>query len=150
MTKYLLLTAGLLLAGFSVSPAQDVFDASPEVVRVKPRQGGGDSSPSIPPKAQRVRLKVGQIVEVFHAPRGAKPEWAFYLPPEGTRIAQVVKEKSSSGTTYFLKAHARGSSVGGVVLREYLDRPGYRPNNVADEARIQAGVRRTPVYIEVK
>lgn len=142
-----------VFAASALASAQDVFDARPKVTiereSTKTTTSSSSSGSSIPSKAQRVRVNVGGIVEVWSAKTGAD-EPAFYLPPEGTRIAQMVIERKGGRVTYFVKGYRSGTTVGGLVARGLLDKEGFRPNNAADEARVQAMVRRNPVYIEVR
>jgi hypothetical protein len=154
--KLSLLVGAALLLGAPSLRAQDTFDASPEKVHVreKPSRTTGSTpaqrtTPSIPAKAERVVVRVGGIVPVMESHTG-RGERAFYLPPEATRIAQVVKEKKGGKVTYFIKGHAPGKTVGGAVERAWLDKAGFRANNSADEARIQLMVRTHPLYIEVR
>ena len=97
-----------------------------------------------------MNLKRGQILQVLRSSRSARPEMAFYLPPEATSVVQVVVEKRGNERNYFLKGLAHGNTVGGAVERAWLDDQGFRPRNLADEARIQAAVRRNPLFIEVR
>lgn len=101
-------------------------------------------------KGPTARLQRGEIVQVMTSSRSARPELAFYLPPEATSVVQVVVEKRGLQVNYFLKGLASGSTVGGAVQRDWLDASGFKPRNLADEARIQAAVRHNPLYIEVR
>ena len=96
------------------------------------------------------RLHRGEIVQIMQSSRSARPEIAFYLPPEATSVVQVVVERRGSQVNYFLKGLSPGKTVGGAVERAWLDQEGFRPRNLADEARIQAAVRRNPLHIEVR
>ena len=156
MKSSLLTFAGVIAAGFTF--AADVFDAGAErrVVRERTPAAAKSGSSSRkapspdPKKGDYVKLKRGEIKEVFRASKGAKPEMAFYLPQEGVNIVQVVVETKGSQVSYFLKALKAGRTVGGAVERSWLDREGFQPRNTADEARIQAAVKRSPLHIEVE
>lgn len=156
MKRSLLTLAGVLTAGFTF--AADVFDAGAErrVVHEKAPASSGSGSSSrqssapAPRKGEYVKLRRGEIREVFHSSKGAKPEMAFYLPPEGVHVVQVVIETKGSQVSYLLKALKPGRTVGGAVERQWLDREGFQPRNIADEARIQAAVKRSPLHIEVE
>ena len=155
--KHSILTAvGILTAGYTF--AADVFDAGAErrVVREKATaastSGPASRQPSspAPKKGDYVKLKRGEVREVFRSSKGAKPEMAFYLPPEGVHIVQVVVETKGSQVSYLLKALKAGRTVGGAVERQWLDREGFRSRNSADEARIQDAVKRSALHIEVE
>jgi hypothetical protein len=141
--------------GYDTPNKTDTFNAGPEVYHVekkkpapeKPKPGKPDREPTR--KGPRARLHRGEIVQVMTCSRSARPELAFYLPTEATSIVQLVVEKRGSQVNYFLKGLSSGSTVGGAVQREWLDSTGFKPRNLADEARIQAAVRRNPLYIEV-
>lgn len=156
MNRSILTVAGVLTAGCAL--AADVFDAGAErrVVREKApaasttRSANRQSSTPAPKKGDCVKLKRGEVREVFRSSTRANPEMAFYLPPEGVHIVQVVIETKGSQVSYLLKALKSGRTVGGAVERQWLDRSGFQPRNTADEARIQAAVKRAPLHIEVE
>ena len=105
------------------------------------------------PNARQIALGVGEIVEVYHGgvlPTDGGPQLAFYLPPEATSVVQLVVETKGFAKTYFLKGLAPGETVGGVVQRNWLDATGYRSDNPADEARIQAAIKANPFLILVQ
>jgi hypothetical protein len=139
--------------------AADVFDASPEVRVVReqraPSKPAGVRRPEprpsqpAPENAARVVLKPGEVREILRSSKTASPELAFYLPPEATRVVQLVVEKRGFKRTYFLKALARGKTVGGAVERRWLDGGGFAPRSAADEARIQAAIKHNPLFIQV-
>jgi|GEM_PF-5104101 len=142
--------------GYDTAQKTDVFNAGPEVYHVEKKKRSSEKSktstrerePSR--KGPTARLRRGEIVQVMTSSRSARPELAFYLPPEATSTVQLVVEKRGSQMNYFLKGLASGSTVGGAVEREWLDASGFKPRNLADEARIQAAVRHNPLYIEVQ
>ena len=156
MKRSILTAAGILAAGFTF--AADNFDAAPVVRRVVEKAPASSTSgtasrrsPSpAPKKGDFVKLKRGEIREVFRSSTRANPEMAFYLPPEGVHVVQVVIETKGSQVSYLLKALKPGKTVGGAVARQWLDREGFQPRNAADEARIQAAVKHTPLHIEVE
>ncbi len=162
MSRINLLLTGALCAGaaFTIhfASAEDVFDASPKVYSIQRRgpekaTSKPDHSTSTPERGRRgttVDLHAGDIIQVLSSSSLAGPELAFYLPPEGTSIAQVVVEHRGFKVNYFIKGLRRGSTVGGAVARSWLDRSGFRPRNEADEARIQAAVKKNPLFIEVR
>ena len=166
-TKQTLAVAALSLAtvcvsnlnaqgGYDTAPKTDVFNAGPGVYHVQKKQPASEKSKTTTHerkpsrKAPTARLRRGEIVQVMTSSRSARPELAFYLPPEATSVVQLVVEKRGSEMNYFLKGLASGSTVGGAVQREWLDAGGFKPRNPADEARIQAAVRHNPLYIEVQ
>ena len=143
--------------GYDTPKKVDTFDAGPERVRTTRRTQATPAprrqAQPRPAPAQRgpvVRLTRGRVVEVLSSSRSARPELAFYLPPEATSVVQLVVERKGSQNNYFLKAIGRGKTVGGAVERAWLDREGFRPRNIADEARIQAALRSRPLHIEVQ
>jgi hypothetical protein len=143
----LLATLGLAAVG----RAQDVFDASPQVYVVHDHgSGDGNSGPAPSHKGPVVHLSQGEVKEVLESSKFAGPELAFYLPEEGTSVAQVVVERQGLKVNYYLKGLHRGRTVGGAVSRAWLDASGFYPRNDADEARIQEAVRNNPLYIEVQ
>jgi hypothetical protein len=152
----LLIIAGVLTVDCTF--AADVFDASPEVRVVRERSNTSktkDTHRQAAPSSQSrrgdsVKLRVGEIREVFRSSKLDGPEMAFYLPPEGVRIVQVVVESKGTRVSYMLKALKPGRTVGGAVERQWLDREGFQARNSADEARIQAAVKRNPLHIEVQ
>lgn len=135
--------------------AQDVFDASPEVRVIRP---AAPLSPRQNPErpvahsknAARIVLARGEIQEVLRVSKFARPELSFYLPPEATRVVQLVVERHAMHVCYFLRARNRGTTVGGVVERNWLDRAGFFPRSVSDEARVQWAVKCNPLFIEVR
>jgi hypothetical protein len=141
--------------GYDTAPKTDVFNAGPGVYHVeKKRPSGGQKAPPAKKepkrKAPTARLNRGEIVQVMTSSTWARPELAFYLPREATSIVQLVVEKRGSQRNFFLKGLSSGSTVGGAVQRDWLDASGFYPRNPADEARIQAAVKRNPLYIEVR
>ena len=105
------------------------------------------------PNARQVRLRAGEVVEVFHgswAPGDGQLEMAFYLPPEAASVAQLVVESKGFAKTYFVRGLAPGETVGGVVERRWLDFRGYRSKDLASEARIQAAVKQQPVLFFIE
>jgi hypothetical protein len=140
--------------GYDTPNKTDTFNAGPEVYHVERKQPSSDKSktPEREPsrKGPKASLRRGEIVQVMSCSRSARPELAFYLPREATSVVQLVVEKRGSQMNYFLKGLASGSTVGGAVQRDWLDASGFKPRNLADEARVQAAVRRNPLYIEVQ
>jgi len=158
MGKLTHLAGALFLAITAQSlQAQDVFDASPEVRVVRPHATASPTprrNPDRPAandqKAARISLAQGEVREVLRVSKFANPEWSFYLPPEATRVVQLVVERHALHVYYFLRARQRGNTVGGVVERSWLDREGFSPRSVSDEARIQWVIKGNPIFIEVK
>ena len=142
--------------GYDAPNKTDTFNAGPEVYHVEKKKPSSDKSKTTTPerepkrKGPTARLNRGEIVQVMTSSHSARPELAFYLPPEATSIVQLVVEKRGSEVNYFIKGLSSGSTVGGAVVRSWLDRSGFKPNNLADEARIQAAVKHNPLYIEVR
>lgn len=147
--------------GYDAPPKTDVFNAGPQGYNVDRKKAETTSarrttarekpaSKTKKNKGPTARLRRGEILEVFRSSTSARPEMAFYLPPEATSIVQLVVERHGSKMSYFLKAFGTGNTVGGAVERRWLDKQGFRPRNAADEARIQAEVRRNPLFIEVR
>jgi len=105
----------------------------------------------LPAGAKQVRLRVGQVIEVFrgsNVPDGQR-ELAFYLPVEARSVVQLVVETRGLVKTYFLRAVGPGDTVGGVVERRWLNNEGFYPRDVAAEARVQDAVRAAPYLISV-
>lgn len=105
------------------------------------------------PNARQVRLRVGEVLEVFRGSAvigDGEEEMAFYVPPEGRAIVQVITERRGLSRTYFLRGLAAGETVGGVVERDWLTSDGLRPRNAAFEGRIQIAVRGQPFLILIQ
>ena len=137
-----------VLGGVSALHAQERFTTQETVVTTKPA-----SSPSglSTPASKSVRLKVGEVVQVFEfRDKFGVPRESFYVPIEGTRVVQVVMERTGNTDRYYLKGRGKGRTAGGIVLREWLDSSGFKPKSIADEVRIQAAVKANPVYINVE
>jgi len=156
-TPCLTLTAIFALLVPAALRAQDTFDARPQhviVEKTKPAPSAGSSSSaptrSSEPKGDSIHLRRGEVREVFRSPRGGDSELAFYLPPEGVGIVQLTIEAKGSEVGYFLKGVHPGHTVGGAVDRRWLDHGGFSPRNPADEARIQAAVKKHPLHIFVE
>lgn len=151
MKKSLILLAAVLAASAAVQ-AQERFSTQETVVVTKPVSGrSGSSTDTTTSNSRTVRLRVGEVIEVFaFQDQFGVERKAFYLPIEGTRVAQVVMERQGRTDRYYLKGRSRGRTVGGVVPRAWLDASGFKPRNMADELRIQAVVRAHPVYIVVE
>ena len=154
-----LATAGVLIClpsargqgGYDTPNKTDVFHAGPEVYHVQPKKPAPKKPDNDRPrKAPTAHLRRGEIVQVMSCSRSARPELAFYLPSEATSVVQLVVEKRGGEINYFIKGLSAGSTVGGAVERGWLDSSGFKPRNLADEARIQAAVKRNPLYIEVQ
>jgi hypothetical protein len=140
----------IVLITYCLSPAQaeDKFKASETNVVVVPAPKPKENPP--PPKAEKILLRPAEIREVYHyLSKEGEPERAFYLPPEGTSVAQVVIEKDKEGVTYYLKGLVPGKTVGGVVERAWLDKTGLAPKGLPEEARIQRAVKAKPYLITV-
>lgn len=138
----------MAITGPVIAPAgaQEKFDGA-EIVRPK------EEPRKLPPNARVLRLRVGEILEVFSTPTtllSSKDERAFYVPAEGNAVLQVVIEKTSGRKTYFVKGLAAGETIGGVVYRDSLDKDGYRPKNEAEHARIQKAVKDAPYIIVIE
>jgi hypothetical protein len=149
------LCAAVVLTTLPAS-AQDVFDASPKVYHIqrhgpeKPAQKAPSTARAPGRRGTMVELRAGEIVQVLSSSTFAGPELALYLPPEGTGVAQVVVEHRGLTVNYFIKGLRRGSTVSGAVARSWLDGAGFHPRNDADESRIQAAVKKNPLFIEVR
>lgn len=105
------------------------------------------------PNARQINLRVGEITQVYQgAVKSADggPQMSFYLPPEATSVVQLIVEKKGFTRAYFLKALARGQTVGGIVQRNWLDAEGFRAASVTDEARIQSAVKAQPFILIVE
>lgn len=141
-----LMALALPLSVVAVAHAQEKFDATEKVRPAEqPRQ--------LPPNARLQRIKVGEVLEVLSVPVkffSTKDEKAFYLPPEGNAVLQVIVEQKSGTKTYFVKGLAAGETVGGVVDRSSLDDKGYRPKNEAEHARIQKAVKSAPFVFVIE
>jgi len=108
---------------------------------------------SVYPNARQIRLRVGEVLEVYRGSAmigDGQAQMAFYIPPEAQSIVQLVVEREGSRRTYFLRGLAPGESVGGVVEREWLNRDGTAPRDLADEARVQNAIRGQPFLILVE
>ena len=106
----------------------------------------------LPAGARQVRLRTGQLLEVFrasNAPGDGQREMAFYLPVEARSVVQLVVESRGFTKTYFLRALGPGDTVGGIVERRWLNSEGYDPRDLPSEARIQDAVRAAPYLISV-
>ena len=105
------------------------------------------------PNARQIRLRVGEVQEVFHdtrTPGDGQVQLAFHLPPEAASLVQLVVETKGFTRTYFLRARRAGETVGGVVERRWLDASGYRARDLADEARIQGAIKAQPYLIFIE
>src|SRR5438045_379238 len=142
--------------GYDKPSKTDTFNAGPEVYHVGGQKSSAEKQGYKTPereshrKAPTVRLSRGEIVQVMSCPRSGRPQLAFYLPAEATSIVQVVVEKRGAEVNYFVKGLSSGHTVGGAVQRDWLDYGGFKPRNMADEARIQGALKHNPLYIEVR
>ena len=142
--------------GYDKPSKTDTFNAGPEVYHVGGKKGSSEkptyrtTERESRRRGPAARLSRGEIVEVMTCSRSARPQLAFYLPPEATSIVQLVVEKRGPEVNYFVKGLSSGHTVGGAVQRDWLDYGGFKPRNMADEARIQAALKRNPLYIEVR
>ena len=142
--------------GYDKPSKTDTFHAGPEVYHIGTPHGSSDKATyhtgdkESHHRGPTARLSRGEIIQVMSCPRNARPQLAFYLPPEATSIVQLVTEKRSSEINYFIKGLSSGRTVGGAVQRDWLDWGGYKPRNAADESRIQAALKHNPLYIEVR
>ena len=140
-----------VLGGASVLHAQERFTTQETVVVTKPKPAGSTPSGTSTSGSKTVRLRAGEIVEVFvFRDKLGVPRESFYVPIEGTRVVQVVMERTGNTDRYYLKGRNKGRTAGGIVLRQWLDSSGFKPNSIADELRIQAAVKANPVYIVVE
>ncbi len=136
--------------------AQERFTTQETVVVTKPKPSSSSSSSSSASSGpvvsgRAVKLRVGEVVEVFvFRDKFGTPREAFFIPLEGTRVAQVVKERAGNTDRFYLKGRAKGKTAGGIVLRDWLDSKGFKPKSIGDEVRIQAAVKANPVYITVE
>jgi len=143
----------ILTTGMATLFAQERFATEETVVATKPRPSSpgstGISGPAVSGRA--VKLRVGEVLEVFvFRDKFGSPREAFYVPLDGTRVAQVVKERAGNTDRYYLKGRAKGKTAGGIVLRDWLDSAGFKPKSIGDEVRIQAAVKAKPVFITVE
>ena len=137
-----------VLGGASVLNAQERFTTQETQVVTKPSPSSSGPSASA---SKSVRLRVGEIVEVFvFRDKMGVPRESFYVPIEGTRVVQVTLERTGNTDRYYLKGRSKGRTAGGIVLRQWLDSSGFKPRSVAHELRIQAAVKANPVYINVE
>lgn len=140
-----------VLGGASALHAQERFTTQETVVSTKPKTAASSASGPSAPSSKAVRLRVGEIVQVFEfRDKFGVPRESFYVPAEGTRVVQVVMERTGNTDRYYLKGRSKGRTAGGIVLREWLDSTGFKPRSIADELRIQAAVKANPVYINVE
>ncbi len=147
MKKLLLIC--LVCVGSPQLFAQERFTTEETVVATKPKPVSKPSASSTSRKG--LKLRVGEVVEVFvFRDKLGTPREAFFIPLEGTRVVQVVKERAGNTDRYYLKARGKGKTAGGIVLREWLDAKGFKPKSVGDEVRIQAALKANPVYITVE
>jgi hypothetical protein len=143
-------------SGYDKPSKTDTFHAGPEVYHIGPHQSSAEKQTykttghESHRKGPTVRLSRGEIVQVMTCSRSARPQLAFYLPPEATSIVQLVVEKRGSEVNYFVKGLSSGHTVGGAVQRDWLDFGGFKPRNMADEARTQEALKHNPLYIEVR
>lgn len=108
---------------------------------------------SLPANARQVRMRVGQVMEVYRASYslpGTQPEMAFYLPVEARSVVQLVVESRGVYRNYFLRAIGPGQTVGGVVERRWLGEDGFNHTDLAAMARIQDAIRANPYMITVE
>jgi len=151
------LIAGTLIAGSTLLCAQERFNTQETQVVTKT----SPSSPSKPSASREstpvstrgkvVRLRPGEVIEVFKFQDAAGVDReAFYLPTEATRVVQLVFERQGRTDRYYLRGIRPGKTAGGIVARQWLDSKGFKPKSMADEARIQAALKASPVYIVVE
>jgi hypothetical protein len=148
--KILLLGAAAILVATGLTHAQERFSTQESVVVTKDRPTRTQATSSST-SDKVIRLRVGEVVEVFSFQDefGVARE-AFFVPTEGTRVVQVLKERHGRKDQYYLKGRGRGRTAGGIVLRSWLDASGFKPKSVADEVRIQAAIKARPIYIVVE
>ncbi len=148
MKRFLKTLAMVVVAGsfYPLGPsalhAQEQFQGDEVVVeKVTPKPEGN------PRRALKLDLDETRII--FQESTSSNPNWYFYLPPEANSVVQLIIEKRDGERTFLLKAIGRGKTVGGFVLREWLDNSGFQPKTPLDEAQIQQAVKSKPVFIIV-
>lgn len=142
----LAIVLALLSTAASTGLARDqfVYDPAP-VAPGKDKGKAGRSSTS----GSHAVLALGEAREVFNS--ASAPDMAFYIPETSPTIVQVVVEKKfMKKAVYFVKGIRPGTVTGGIVPRACLDKAGFRPNNIADEARVQAALKASPITITVR
>ncbi len=149
---------GTVLLALCAAGAKDrdrfEYDPTPKKppAATPPKRGGGSSGggSSTAPGGSVVTLALGEAREAYNA-AGSEPEMAFYLPETNPTVAQVVIErKFLRSAVYFVKGIRPGTVTGGIVPRSCLDKAGFRPKNIAEEARIQAAIKAQPITIRVR
>jgi hypothetical protein len=139
------LTMGALLSppAGSALRAQEQFQGDEVIVeKVYPKSDNDNSR-------RTLKLDLDETRVIYDAPLSAKPNWYFYLPPEANSVVQLIIQKHDDRRLFLLKAIGRGKTVGGFVLREWLDDSGFQPNSPLDESQIQHAVKSKPIYIIV-
>ncbi len=149
--KLAMVTALLHSAVLPASAARDRFDYDPTpAAPATPKTPSRKTTPTAPaaPKAGNV-LAVGEVREVFDA--ATAPDMAFYVPETTSTIVQVIVEKKFlKKPVYFIKAIRPGTVTGGIVPKAYLDKSGFKANNILDQARAEAAIKRQPITLIVR
>jgi hypothetical protein len=148
--KKTLLIATAAVWGCATAGAIERFSTQqPVVVRTSGPSQASPSTPTLGPR--KVVLRPGEIAEVFvFSDQFGVPRESFYVPLIGTRVVQLYMERHGRQDRWYVKGLARGTTVGGIVPRTWLDSSGFLPRSVADEMRIQAALKANAFYIEVK
>ena len=75
----------------------------------------------------------------------------FFIPASQATIVQVIVEKKFlKKPVYFVKGIRPGTVTGGLVPKAYLDKTGFKANNVLNEARAKAAIQRQPYTFTVR
>ena len=146
------IAGGLLFCAPAFSAPPEHFSAEDTNIHVVVVTNSVTNETAIPTtsKTRLVSLNVGEIKEIYrYDKKEGKPVKSFYLPPEATELVQLVVEKKGGVTTYFLKAHRSGKTVGGVVERDWLDEKGFTHKDITELARIQKAVKDAPYIITI-
>lgn len=145
--KTALFTATIMVTTLPALAARDRFDFEP--APSAPAKPKTPSKKATPKKEEGTVLAVGEIREVFDS--ASAPDMVFYVPASQATIVQVIVEKKFfKKPVYFIKAIRPGTATGGLVPKAYLDKSGFKANNVLDEARAKAAIQRQPFTFTVR
>lgn len=149
LLKMALFSAVVTTSALPALAARDRFDFEPKPAPVAPAKPKSPSkNPSTKPVAGTL-LAVGEIREVFDS--ASAPDMVFFIPASQATIVQVIVEKKFlKKPVYFVKGIRPGTVSGGLVPKAYLDKTGFKANNVLDEARAKAAIQRQPYTFTVR
>lgn len=147
LLKVSVLTALVIAAVSPTAIARDRFDFEPApTAPAKPKTPAKKTTPKTDIGTV---LAVGEIREVFDSTTA--PDLVFYVPASQATIVQVIVEKKFlKKPVYFIKGIRPGTVTGGLVPKTYLDKTGFKANNVLDEARAKAAIQRQPYTFTVR